>query len=166
MEIVDGPFIDNKPIFFPENDPFVVRFRGKPKVWLSIDHALPIHHDKVWNGLSFTRSLEKGSIAWTGKVRGSLVKLDDKDGKFLADSLTLQATSRQVYALDEAERKRLATHTVNRSDKVVTVSVPEDAAPTEMEKSESQFESSPSSPRLEPEWGCLSGSPAPIAVVY
>ena len=131
LEILEGPFIDNKPIFLPENDPFVVRFRVRPKVWLPIDQALPIHNDKVWNGLSFTRSLEKGSIGWTGKVRGSLVKLDDKDGKFLADALTTQAKSHQVYALDEAERKKLATHTVNRPDKVVTVSVPEDAAPTE-----------------------------------
>ena len=31
LEIVEGPFIDNKPIFVPDNDPFIVRFRVKPK---------------------------------------------------------------------------------------------------------------------------------------
>lgn len=131
LEIIEGPFIDSSPIFVTEDDPFVVRFKVHPKVWLPIDQSLPIHDDKVWNGLSFTRTLEKGSIAWTGKVRGSLVRLDDKDGKFLAEALSAQAKLPQTYALDEVERKKLTIHTVNRQDKVVTVSVPEDTAPTE-----------------------------------
>lgn len=131
LEIVEGPFIDTSPIFLPEDDPFIVRFKVRPQVWLPIEQALPIHDDTVWNGLSFTRSLEKGSIAWTGKVRGSLVKLDDKDGKFLAEALSAQAKLPQAYALNESERKKLTTHTVNRPDKVVTVSVPEDSTPTE-----------------------------------
>ncbi|MEK6209551.1 MAG: hypothetical protein AABM64_04120 [Pseudomonadota bacterium] len=126
LEVIEGPFIDSKPIFVPDNDPFVVRFRVRPKVWLTIDKALPIHDDKIWQGLSFTRTLEKGSIAWTGKVRGSLVRLDDKDGKFLADALSAQVKAPNVYALDELDLKKLTTHTVNRSDKVVSVSVPED----------------------------------------
>lgn len=88
-----------------------------------------IHDDKVWAGLAFTRTLEKGSISWTGKVRGSLVRLDDKDGKFLADALAAQAKAPAAYPLDETERKKLTTHTINRSDKVVTVSVPEDVTP-------------------------------------
>ncbi len=131
LEIVEGPFIDNTPIFLQENDPFVVRFKVKPKVWLPIDQSLPIHETSVWNGLSFTRTLEKGSIAWTGKVRGSLVKLDEKDGKFLAEALAAQTANPKTYPLDDADRKKLTTHTVNRPEKVVTVSVPEDTAPTE-----------------------------------
>jgi hypothetical protein len=131
LEIVDGPFIDDTPVFLPENDPFVVRFRVNAKVWFPIEQALPIHDNKVWGGLSFTQTLEKGSIAWTGKVRGSLVKLDDRDGQFLADEMAAQANAPATYALDDAERKKLATHTVNRSDKVVTVSVPEDVPTTE-----------------------------------
>jgi len=144
LEVVEGPFIDDKPIFVPENDPFVVRFRVRPLVWLEIEKAIPIHDDKIWTGLSFTRGLERGSIAWTGKVRGSLVRLDDRDGKFLADKLTAQSTQAKAYPLDEQDTKKLATHTVNRSDKVVTVSVPEDiavpeevSAPPEAEQRES-----------------------------
>jgi hypothetical protein len=127
LEVVEGPFIDDKPIFVPENDPFVVRFRVRPLVWLEIEKAIPIHDDAIWTGLSFTRGLERGSIAWTGKVRGSLVRLDDRDGKFLAEKLTAQSTQGKVYPLDEQDTKKLATHTVNRPDKVVTVSVPEDS---------------------------------------
>ncbi|MDW7760407.1 MAG: hypothetical protein SCM96_07200 [Acidobacteriota bacterium] len=131
LEVLDGPFIDNRPIFVPEGDPFVVRFRVRSTVWLEIKNAIPIHDDKIWSGLSFTRRLEKGSIGWTGKVRGSLVRLDDADGKFLAEELTAQATKPREYPLDEQELRKLATHTVNRPDKVVTVSVPEDSGVAE-----------------------------------
>ena len=68
LEVINGPFIDNKPIFDKENDPFVVRFRVRPTVWLDIDKSIPIHDDAIWTGLSFTRGLEKGSLGWTGKV--------------------------------------------------------------------------------------------------
>lgn len=127
LEVVEGPFIDDKPIFMPESDPFVVRFRVRPVVWLDVDKAIPIHDNAIWTGLSFTRELEKGSIAWTGKVRGSLVRLDDHDGKFLAEKLTAQSAGGRSYPLDEQESHKFTTHTVTRPDKVVTVSVPDNA---------------------------------------
>jgi hypothetical protein len=129
LEVINGPFIDDRPIFVPENDPFVVRFRVRPAVWLDIDKGIPIHDDEIWAGLSFTRVLEKGSLGWTGKVRGSLVPLDDQDGIFLAKKLTAQAAAGIPYPLSEQDARKLATHTVNRPDKVVTVSVPEYAGP-------------------------------------
>lgn len=131
LDVIEGPFIDNKPIFVETEDPFVVRFKVQPLVWLDVEKALPIHDDVVWNGLSFTRRLEKGSIVWTGKVRGSLVRLDDADGKFLAEKLRQQALVGKAYPLDEQETKKLTTHTVNRPDKVVAVSVPDDSAPVD-----------------------------------
>jgi hypothetical protein len=36
LEVVEGPFINNTPIFVPENDPDVVRFRVQTGVWLDI----------------------------------------------------------------------------------------------------------------------------------
>jgi hypothetical protein len=126
LEVIEGPFIDDKAIFTNENDPFVVRFRVRPAVWLSINMGIPIHDDAIWSGLSFTRGLQKGSTGWTGKVRGSLVRLDDVDGTLLAEKLTAQVAQGKTYPLDEQDTRRLATHTVNRPDKVVTVSVPED----------------------------------------
>lgn len=126
LEVTEGPFIDDKPIFVPENDPFVVRFRVLTLVWLDVDRAIPIHDDEIWNGLSFTRGLEHGSTAWTGKVRGSLVRLEDRDGQFLTEKLQAQTVQGKTYAVTEDDARKLATHTVNRPDKVVTVSVPED----------------------------------------
>ncbi len=119
--------MDNKPIFFAENDPFVVRFRVRPVLWLDIAMGIPIHDDTIWTGLSFTHGISKGSTAWTGKVRSSLVRLDDQDGRFLVEKLKAQAAGGKPYPLDEAEARKLAMHTVNRSDKVITVSVPEDS---------------------------------------
>jgi predicted RNA-binding protein len=129
LEVIEGPFTDNRPIFAPEgeNDPFVVRFRVKPVVWLSREMGISIHEEEIWSGLSFTRELHKDSLSWTGKVRGSLVRLDDQDGAFLAQKLRAQATNGRTYPLSEQDLRKLATHTVNRPGKVVTVSVPEDA---------------------------------------
>ncbi len=131
LDVIQGPFIDDRPVFLPENDPFVVRFRVQPTVWLDIDKGIPIHDDAIWSGLSFTRGLEKGSLGWTGKVRGSLVRLDDQDGIFLSEKLTAQAGGGKPYPLSEQDARKLTTHTVNRPDKVVTVSVPEDVATIE-----------------------------------
>lgn len=129
LEVVEGPFIDHTPIFVPENDPFIVRFHVRPSVWLEINKAMPIHDDAIWKGLSFTRNLGKSSIAWTGKVRGSLVRLEDADGKFLSERLMAQSREGTAYPVDEQESRKLATHTVNRPDKVVAVTVPDDAGP-------------------------------------
>ena len=127
LEILEGPFIDNTPIFVPDNDPFVLRFRVRPTVWLGLDSAIPIHDETIWRKLSFTRDLEHGSKAWTGKVRGSLVRLEDNDGELLARHLREQQTRARAYPLGEQELKKLKTHTVNRDDKVVAVSVPDDS---------------------------------------
>jgi hypothetical protein len=131
LEVLEGPFIDHQPIFIPESDPYVVRFRVRPTVWLEIDQAVPIHDEAIWSKLSFTSKLEKGSLAWTGKVRGSLARLEDSDGQFLSGKITAQERERKLYPLDERELRKLKTHVVNRPDKVVSVSVPDDSVTTE-----------------------------------
>lgn len=136
LEVVDGPFTDEKPIFAPESDPYTVRFHVRPKVWLDVEHAIPIHDDAIWNKLSFTSKLHKDSLAWTGKVRGSLVKLDEADGEFLSEMLTTQAQQKRPYPLDEQDARKLKTHVVNRQDKVVSVSVPEDVPAPEEQSAE------------------------------
>lgn len=131
LEVVEGPFVDSTPIFVPENDPFVVRFRVKADAWLELEQAIPIHESVIWRGLSFTRDLHEDSLAWTGKVRGSLVRLEDADGDFLREQIKAQNSTGKVFPLDDQDQRRLATHTVRRPDKLVTVSVPDDvAAPT------------------------------------
>ncbi len=95
----------------------------------------------MWRGLSFTRDLPPNSIAWTGKVRGSLVRLDEEDGEFIANVLRRQVSSPKSFPIDEQERRKLATHTVVRSDKVVSVSVPEDSNHVEESTSQPEPES-------------------------
>lgn len=131
LEVVEGPFVDDTPRFLSEDDPFIVRFRVIPKVWLPIEHAVPIHEAEIWSGLSFTRELEKRSTAWTGKVRGSLVQLSESDGALLARALSKQETLPSVYPLDDADKKKFVTQFINRADKVVSVSVPDDQSAVE-----------------------------------
>src|SRR5688572_5891547 len=55
LEVLQGPYEDSRPLFVPDKDPFVIRFRVRPAVWLAVDKGVPIHEDAVWNELSFTR---------------------------------------------------------------------------------------------------------------
>lgn len=54
LEVVSGPYEDASPIFYGESDPFVVRFKVKPTIWLAKEKAVPIHEDAVWETPSFT----------------------------------------------------------------------------------------------------------------
>ncbi len=137
LEVLDGPLVDETPIFYPENDPFVVRFRVRPLVWLAVEKAIPIHENRVWNELSFTRGQSKRSSSWTGKLRGSLVRLDDSDGAFLEGLIREQMDGGETYPVDPNEFRKLATHRIRRADKDVTVSVPE---ATEVEEEASRPE--------------------------
>jgi hypothetical protein len=124
--VLDGPFEDHKPIFYSANDPFVIRFHVRSNVWLPVDKAIPIHEDAVWNSLSFTRGVARGTPTWTGKVRTSLVQINDDDGKFIESLLLEQSRGGHTYPVDQADFEKLATHRVRRVDKDVTVTVPEE----------------------------------------
>jgi hypothetical protein len=126
LEVVDGPFEDEKPIFYPDSDPFVIRFHVRPIAWLPVDSAIPIHEDAVWDRLSFTRNRPKDNPAWTGKVRTSLVLMSEEDGKLIESLLIEQGRGGKTYPVDRDDFEKLATHRVRRADKDVTVTVPED----------------------------------------
>jgi hypothetical protein len=125
LEVVDGPREDHRPIFYPEDDPFIVRFRVRPIVWLPVDKAIPIYDDRLWNNLSFTRGQTRGSPMWTGKVRTSLVQMAPDDAHLLQSVLLEQAEGGTPYPVDPAEFEKLATHKVRRADKDVIVTIPE-----------------------------------------
>jgi predicted RNA-binding protein len=124
LEVTSTYFEDNMPIFQEEDDPFVIRFNVEPLVWFPKEKAIPIHEDFVWNTLSFTRNYDKNTSNWTGKLRNSLNKIDDRDAAFLEEILFSQLTDDKTYEIDDAEYKRLLKHKVRRSDKEITVSVP------------------------------------------
>lgn len=126
LEVLEGPYVDSTPILVP-GDRFVIRFRVRPRVLLDPEKSIPIHDDEIWKGLSFTRLLPPGSRDWIGKVRGSLTRLEDEDGRFLADKLRAQSEGGKTHPLDEKDTRNLAIHSVNLPGKVIAVSVPEDA---------------------------------------
>jgi predicted RNA-binding protein len=126
LEVESESFIDKTPIFYPEDDPFIVRFKVRPVIWLPKEKSIPIHEDVVWKHLSFTQKCEKTTSAWTGKLRSSLNRLTVEDGKHLERLLRQQADNGTTYEVDEAAYKRWVTQRVRRLDKVVSVSVPQD----------------------------------------
>jgi hypothetical protein len=134
FEVVGGPFESDEPIFAEKDDPFTVRLRVKPLVWLPPDKGIPIRHESIWNELSFTKDLEPGSSQWTGQVRGSLNRMKEEDGRLLEQALLKQAKEPADYPLDPAEKKKLRTLKVRRPEGPVTVTVPDPEDETEAEE--------------------------------
>lgn len=129
LEVLSDFFIDETPIFTDQDDPFVVRFKVKPLSWLPKEYTIPIHEERIWNGLSFTKDLDKNSIAWTGKVRGSLTTLNIEDGAFLEKEIINQISKQTEYVVDPKEYEKLLREKVQRpGGKTVSVSVPEEEA--------------------------------------
>lgn len=126
LDVDSSSFRDERPIFQATDDPFVVRFNVKPRVVLDIEHAIPIHDDDLWKTLSFTREHDKRSSTWTGKLRGSLVAIDEADGQLIEQALLQQTTSPRVYPVDHDEYRRMQGMTVRRAERDVVVTVPED----------------------------------------
>ncbi|PIT11418.1 hypothetical protein [Snodgrassella communis] len=126
LEVVDGPYEDSTPLFLASDDPFIIRFHVRVKVWLPFPQAIPMYTDQIWQHLSFTQNIEKNSKGWTGLLRNSLNKINEKDGKLLMRCLLQQHDIATDYPLNEQDQKKLKTHTVNRTDKVIEVSVPSD----------------------------------------
>lgn len=124
LEVIEGPFQDSTPIFYLENDPFVIRFRVKVLVWLAPEKAVPIQDSEVWNTLSITRDYDPRSSRWTGKIRTSLAPIAEPDGRYLENLLVSQAQGGKSFPLANHEVSVFETHTVHRVDKTVAVTVP------------------------------------------
>ena len=71
LEVNSSWFKDETPIFYQTDDPFFIRFKVNPLALLTKEKAIPIHNDRVWNALSFTRGHVTGSWQSTGAVRTS-----------------------------------------------------------------------------------------------
>jgi predicted RNA-binding protein len=127
LEVLSNSYEDSSPLFYEKNDPFVIRFKVKPLVWLSKEKAVPIREDLVWHQLSFTREHEKHGSGWTGIFRSSLNRLPDEDGGFLEELLSQQARNGVIYPVEEAEYRKWLVQRVKAPGGEVTVSVPEDS---------------------------------------
>ncbi|TVQ82755.1 MAG: hypothetical protein EA380_00340 [Phycisphaeraceae bacterium] len=135
FEILEGPFIDRTPIFVPEEDPFVVRFRVQPRIWLARDHTVPIQHPPIWDRLSFTKDCPPGSPGWIGPLRRSLHRMLEEDGSCLISVLSDQASSPVEFPIAEEEwRRHLPGKAVRGDARVVDVTVPQESEDTELEQ--------------------------------
>ncbi len=132
LDVLEGPFIDRTPIFVPEDDPFIVRFKVAPTVWLALDKTVPMQDDEVFSRLTFTRNVEEGGY-WLGPLRRSLQKLDAEDGQFLDSLLTRQNEQQRLYDIDQEQYARALKRRIQRSERSVVVTVPDDAADSEDE---------------------------------
>ncbi|MCY4546600.1 MAG: EVE domain-containing protein [Gemmatimonadetes bacterium] len=126
LEIMEEYFEDDTPLFYTEDDPYVIRFRVKAHVWLPKEKAIPIHENGVWNHLSFTQEHSKNSTAWTGKLRASLNQITEQDGQFLEELLEMQKTNGLTYPIDGDYFQKLVGQRIRREDKTVTVTVPQE----------------------------------------
>jgi hypothetical protein len=125
LEVLDGPFTDNTPIFVPDDDPFVVRFKVKPTVWLPLEKTIPIQEPEVYSRLSFTRDVKPGGY-WLGPLRRSLVKLNQEDGAFLDSLLQRLQGDGRAFPVDSEQYERALKRRIQRPDRSVVVSVPDD----------------------------------------
>jgi hypothetical protein len=142
LEVCSTSFKDETPLFYDEKDPYIIRFKVKPLVWLPKELSIPIHEDHVWNTLSFTRNVDKKGSAWTGKIRGSLNQLDDKDGWFLEQLILEQEKSGITYEIDQHEYDKFLKHKVRRPGGPVIVSVPQDTETEEEQAPHSEIRES------------------------
>jgi hypothetical protein len=123
FEVLDNYFIDDTPIY-QEDDPYVVRFKVKPIVWLPIDKSMPVFEPRLWDNLSFTGQGHR----WTMMVRGSLRQLEAEDGQLLENTLIEQGQNEQLFPLTDEDLKKLKRHKIRTQEsKEVIVSVPEDS---------------------------------------
>lgn len=126
LDVLDGPFADNTPIFVPDDDPFVVRFKVRCEVWLPLENSIPIHEPEVYSRLTFTRDVKPGGY-WLGPLRRSLVKLNPHDGELLETLLhQLQGQARN-FPVDTDQYERALKKRIQRPDRSVVVSVPDDS---------------------------------------
>ena len=126
FEITSDYFIDDSPIFSEAQDPFVLRFKVKPIVWLPLEKGIPIHDDVIWPNLSFTKELSKNSTHWTYMVFSSPRLWPKGDGLFIEKMLLEQSQNLKEYPFTESDEKKLRSSKIRiSSKKEVIVSVPD-----------------------------------------
>jgi hypothetical protein len=123
-EVLDGPFLDETPLFYTANDPFVVRFHIKTRIWLPVEKAVPIKEDELWRSLSFTKGYDKSNSGWAQAVKGSLRLMKAADAAAIEAVLSRQAADGNTYPYGAKEYAALLTHTVPTPGTPVTVTVP------------------------------------------
>lgn len=122
FEVVSDSFVDDTPIFYEQDDPFILRFKVKPLVWLQLEESVPMFNEIIWDHLSITGE----SKSWMGMIRGSLQHINTQDAKYIEEILLAQKSSPKDYPLSESDLKKLKSHRIKtHKQKSITVSIPE-----------------------------------------
>jgi hypothetical protein len=125
LDVVEGPFVDRTPIFVPENDPFVIRFRVTPRIWLPLPETVPMEIPEIFSHLTFTRDVAPGGY-WLGPLRRSLQTIVPEDAQLLRTVLECQTRDHVRYPIDMERYEKFLKRRIPRPDGSVAVSVPED----------------------------------------
>ena len=126
LKIVSGPTIDHTPLFRSKDDPFVVRFNVEPLVVLEPTNAIPVGTPEVWTKLSWTRSIEFGSVGWGANFQRSLREMPSEDGEFILKLLKLQAEEKKNYDLTAKDLRALRGASIVRTERgEIAVEIPE-----------------------------------------
>ncbi|MDD5552241.1 MAG: hypothetical protein PHI88_03745, partial [Candidatus Pacebacteria bacterium] len=127
FEIESGLFIDESPIFVEKDDPFILRFKVAPIVWLPLEKAIPIREEVLWNKLSFTKNLEKDSNQWTYMVFSSPKLWPKEDCEFIEKLLLDQKEKQVEYPFSDLDQKKLKSSKIKLGNKKeVIVTIPDD----------------------------------------
>jgi hypothetical protein len=109
LEVTDGPFEDSSPIFTDIDDPYIIRFKIKPIVWLTPELAVPMHEESIWDHLTITKGHLKSSSLWTGFLRTSLNRFHTQDASLLVTRLKQQQSTPEVSPLSKKEKRLQAS---------------------------------------------------------
>ncbi len=121
LEVKSKSFEDKTPRFYEKDDPYIVRFKVEPIIWLGKENAIPIREDNIWNNLSITKNYKKSSKEWTGPFRASLYHFSNEDAELIAQALFRQSEKNQLYPIDEKDQKALK-ESHRRLDKTLNTS--------------------------------------------
>jgi hypothetical protein len=126
LEITSNYFVDDTPIFADSEDPFVLRFKVKPIVWLPLEKSIPVHDKNIWSKLSFTKELSVDSNRWTYMVFSSPRLWPKEDCELIEKLLIEQSKVLTDFPFNESDEKKIKTSKIRiSSKKQISVSVPE-----------------------------------------
>ncbi|MFZ6022312.1 MAG: EVE domain-containing protein [Patescibacteria group bacterium] len=126
LEVTSELFEDDTPIFTESEDPFTLRFKVKPLVWLPLEKAIPIHDDALWNSLSFTKGKEKTDNSWTYRVFSSPRLWPIDDCRLIEELLLKQKDAAIDYPFTEKERQKVKSQIIRVQNKEVPITVPDE----------------------------------------
>ena len=69
LDVVSGPFEDDSPIFYPESDPFTVRFAVRPEIWLPVERAC--RSTRIESGTLLPSQRDSTRVPQLGLVRSA-----------------------------------------------------------------------------------------------